>query len=302
MLAMKKLLFLTVGAFLTAALLSYSFKKQPPAILTPECYVSCFTAETVAAYTKEASTKEFASWHPDPLQYKLDDPTGKMISMQSADGKDAWAYEIKSEKKNNKNYILVIQEWWGLNDHIKREAEWLADKVEHANILALDMYDGKVASTPDSAMKYMQGATADRLTNIIKAAIKHAGPDANIYTIGWCFGGMWSLQAALIAGPQAKGCVMYYGRPELNVEKLKTLNTDVIGFFGNNDKSPSPELVSQFETAMKAAGKTLYRNSYDNAGHGFANPSNPAFNKDATEDAREKTKKYLKERMEKAKP
>jgi carboxymethylenebutenolidase len=297
---MKKFLLLTCGAFLTAALLSLTINKGKPRILTPECYISCFNAETVEAYKKEASTTAFAMLHENPKEFALADPTGTMITFKSPDGKDASGYFIPSHEKNTKNYILVIQEWWGLNDYIKREAEWLADKVEHANVIALDMYDGNVATTREDAMKYMQAATPERLSNIIQAAINYAGKDANIYTIGWCFGGMWSLQAALIAGPQAKGCVMYYGRPELNVEKLKNLNTDLLGFFGNQDRSPSPEMVNQFEAAMKEAGKTLYANKYD-AGHGFANPSNPSFNKEATEDSREKTKKYFKERMEKQK-
>ncbi len=89
---------------------------------------------------------------------------------------------------------------------------------------------------------------------------------------------------------------MYYGRPENNMEKLKQLNADVIGFFGNKDRSPSPEVVNAFEENMKKAGKTLIINRYD-AGHGFANPSNPNFDKEATSDAYEKTISFFKIRM-----
>jgi carboxymethylenebutenolidase len=107
---------------------------------------------------------------------------------------------------------------------------------------------------------------------------------------------MWSLQASILAGKQGAGCVMYYGRPETNVEKLKQLKTDVIGFFGNLDKSIPPEMVTEFENNMKAAGKNLIVNRYD-AGHGFANPSNPVFDKDATEDSHNKTIDFLKKRI-----
>lgn len=109
---------------------------------------------------------------------------------------------------------ICIQEWWGLNDYIKSESEILSRELDNVNILAIDLYDGRVAATPDSAMKLMQLAKTDRLENIIKGALAYAGTDAKIYTIGWCFGGMWSLQTTLLAGKQAAGCVMYYGRPK----------------------------------------------------------------------------------------
>lgn len=115
-------------------------------------------------------------------------------------------------------------------------------------------------------------------------------------TVGWCLGGMWSLQASILAGKQGAGCVMYYGRPETNIEKLKQLNTDVIGFFGNQDKSITPEKVTEFENNMKAAGKKLTVYRYD-TGHGFANPSNPSFDKEAREDAHKKTIEFLQERI-----
>lgn len=142
----------------------------------------------------------------------------------------------------------------------------------------------------------MQLAKTDRLENIIKGALAYAGTDVKIYTIGWCFGGMWSLQTTLLAGKQAAGCVMYYGRPETNMDKLKTLNCDIIGFFGNQDRSPSPEMVTKFESDIQMAGKKLTAFKYD-AGHGFANPSNPSFNKAATEDAHVKAIAFLKEHM-----
>jgi carboxymethylenebutenolidase len=172
----------------------------------------------------------------------------------------------------------------------------LSTELETVNVIALDMYDGKVADKPDSAMKLMSGVSNGRLEAIVKGAIAYSGKKAKIYTIGWCFGGMWSLQASILAGKQGAGCVMYYGRPETNVEKLKQLNADVIGFFGNKDRSPSPAMVDAFVTNMKEAGKTLIVNRYE-AGHGFANPSNPSFDKEATKDAHEKTLLFFRERM-----
>jgi carboxymethylenebutenolidase len=246
-------------------------------------------------FKAEASTTSFAMMHDNPLPYTVADPLGKPVSFKAADGSTAMGYEIRSKKKSNK-WLFVIQEWWGLNDYIKNESETFYKDLGDVNVIALDLYDGKIAATADSAMKLIQSAKTERLESIIKGAIAYAGTDAKIYTVGWCFGGMWSLQSTLLAGKQAAGCVMYYGRPENNIEKLKTLNCDVIGFFGNKDRSPSPEVVNKFEADMQTAGKKLIAHKYD-AGHGFANPSNPVFNKEAAADAHAKAVAFLKERM-----
>jgi carboxymethylenebutenolidase len=292
---MKKLVALTFAAFCTAAFLSYSYKTPAPQPLTPECYVSCFTSEIMDQFKAEASTASFAMMHDNPIPYAVADPLGKPVTFKAADGTNAMGYEIRSKKKSNK-WLFVIQEWWGLNDYIKKESETYYNDLEDVNVIALDLYDGKIAATADSAMKLIQSVKTDRLESIIKGAIAYAGTDAKIYTVGWCFGGMWSLQSTLLAGKQAAGCVMFYGRPENNIEKLKTLNCDVIGFFGNKDRSPSPEVVNKFEADMQTAGKKLIANKYD-AGHGFANPSNPVFNKEAAADAHAKAVAFLKERM-----
>ena len=101
------------------------------------------------------------------------------------------------------------------------------------------------------------------------------------------------MKATILAGKQAAGCVMYYGRPETNLDKLKTINCDVIGFFGTKDQGIKLEAVNAFEQNMKSVGKNISINKYE-AGHGFANPSNPAFNKGATEDSYNKTIAFLK--------
>ena len=292
---MKNFLFLIIASFITAAMLSYSFKQPEPQVLTPECYITCYSNDVRDQFKNEANTLAFASLHPNPLPFEIENGTGNTISFTTPDGSNGSAYAIPSKNKTD-NYLLVIHEWYGLNDYIKREAETLSKELGDVNVLALDLYDGKIASTADSAMKYVQGVNNQRLESIIKGAIAYAGPSAKIFTIGWCFGGMWSLQASILAGKQGAGGVMYYGRPETNIEKLKMINADIIGFFGNKDRSPSTEMVDAFEKTMAGAGKTLITNKYD-AGHGFANPSNPGFNKDAKEDAHTKTINFLKSRM-----
>lgn len=292
---MKKILFLTILALTTAAFLSYRYKSVEPELLSPACYISCYTKEIQEQFRNAAQSPSFVMLHEKPNYFKLKNQIGQSVSFKAADGTTAMGYEIKAKSKTNK-WVFVIQEWWGLNDYIKKESEILYKELGNVNVIALDLYDGKVAATPDSAMKLVQAVKTERLENIVKAAINYAGANAKIYTIGWCFGGMWSLQTTLLAGKQAAGCVMYYGRPETNLEKLKTLNCDVIGFFGNQDRSPSPEMVTKFEADMQSAGKKITTNKYE-AGHGFANPSNPSFNKEASEDAHLKAVTFLKEHM-----
>ncbi|TRZ82674.1 MAG: dienelactone hydrolase family protein [Sediminibacterium sp.] len=289
---MKKAIYVLFSVLLTASLISWNWNKsQHPTVEKAEV-IECLNMETQQAYQLEAGTPAFAAMHPSPLVVNPENLLGKMMSFDAADGKQANAYFIAAKKKSNK-YLIVIQEWWGLNDNVKMESDKYYTDLGDVNVIAVDMYDGKVAATPDSAMKLMRGADMVRMTAIMQGAIKYAGSKASIYSVGWCFGGMWSLQTAILAGPQAKGTVMYYGRPETNMDKLKSIQCDIIGFFGNLDQSPSPTMVNDFEKNMKEAGKNLSVNRYE-AGHGFANPSNPSYNAAAKEDAYAKAIAFLK--------
>ena len=289
---MKKAIYVLFSVLLTASLISWNWTKtQHPTVEKAEV-IECLNMETQQAYQLEAGTPAFAAMHLSPMVVNPENLLGKMISFDAADGKQANAYFIAAKKKSNK-YLIVIQEWWGLNDNVKMESDKYYTDLGDVNVIAVDMYDGKVAATPDSAMKLMRGADMGRMTAIIQGAIKYAGSKASIYSVGWCFGGMWSLQTAILAGPQAKGSVMYYGRPETNMDKLKSIQCDIIGFFGNLDQSPSPAMVNDFEKNMKEAGKNLSVNRYE-AGHGFANPSNPSYNAAAKEDAYTKAIAFFK--------
>jgi carboxymethylenebutenolidase len=90
--------------------------------------------------------------------------------------------------------------------------------------------------------------------------------------------------------------VMYYGRPEKDIEKLKTLKTDVLGIFGSQDQGIPPATVAEFEGNMKTAGKVITVKMYD-AVHGFANPSNPKYDATATADAYSHALSYLKSHL-----
>ena len=255
---------------------------------------SCCDIDATNMYARNAVDKKFVASHDAPIPFHYISANGKDIGFPTSDGKEAHGWEVKSEKPSN-DYIFVIHEWWGLNDYIKQETEKLSKDLG-INAIAIDLYDNKVATTQEEAGKIMQSISKERAENIIKGAFAKVGPNVKVFTIGWCFGGGWSLQATLMGGKQSSGCVMYYGQPEKNVDRLKTLNADVLGLFGNLDQWPSPQVVDEFVANMDKAGKKLIVKRYE-ATHAFANPSNPKFNKEATEDAYKNVMSFLKERI-----
>src|ERR1700761_1439445 len=280
---MKKLFLLTLMAFCSA----FAFSQSKMAC--------CAKPSATQQFAMLASDKKFVLSHANPRPYHYQSTIGKAITYQTADGKDAGAFEMKAKKPTN-NWLLVVHEWWGLNDWVKKESEKIYNDLGDVNVIDLDLYDGKVATNREDAGKYMQAVKEDRAQAIINGAIAYVGPKAHIATIGWCFGGGWSLQTTILSGKQAAGCVMYYGMPEQNLAALKALNCDVLGNFANKDQWINKKVVAKFEADMKTAGKKLYLHQYD-ADHAFANPSNPVYNSEATKDANMHALAFLKERL-----
>ena len=256
---------------------------------------SCCAPTSTVAFAMLASDEKFRSAHLEPIPFSFISEQGKDVTFNTSDGVNGRAFEIKAAKETNV-YLFVIHEWWGLNDYIKQEAERLQKELGNVNVLALDLYDGKVATTQQEAGKYMGEAKEERIRAIIQGALQYVGPKAKVGTVGWCFGGGWSLQAALMGGKQTAACVMYYGMPETDIEKLKTINGPVLGIFAEKDAWITPAKVKDFETVMKKASKKLTVKMY-NADHAFANPSNPKFDKVATADAHTRTIEFFKKHV-----
>jgi carboxymethylenebutenolidase len=242
-----------------------------------------------------ASTPSFRNAHAAPLPKQYSPTIGQFVYLKTGDGKEARVFEVKSGQSKG-NTIFLFHEWWGLNDYILQEAERLHGELG-ATILALDLYDGKITSDPTKAAKLMQSLDEKRVRSIIDAAIDYVGKFGKIQPIGWCMGGGWALQAALMSGARNYGCVVYYGMPETDTSRLATLEGPVLGIYAKQDEWITPELVSEFESAMQKTGKKLTVYTYD-AAHAFANPSNPKFNKAARDDARQKAVEFLKTNFE----
>jgi carboxymethylenebutenolidase len=255
----------------------------------------CCQMPVTDAFANFADEERFRMSHDLPLPYTHISEIGKDITFKAADGTDAYGYELKASKPSDK-YILVFHEWWGLNDHIKREAEKIYKDLGDVNVIALDLYDKKVATTREEAAQYMQSVKTERAENIIKGAFAYAGKKARIGTIGWCFGGGCSLQAAILAEKQARACVIYYGMPEKDTEKLKKLKASVLGIFANKERWISPAIVDEFENNLNALKKKNSINRF-NAEHAFANPSNPNYDKEATEKAYQLTLAFFRKNL-----
>jgi carboxymethylenebutenolidase len=172
--------------------------------------------------------------------------------------------------------IIVIHEWWGLNDWVKDQGSKLSD--EGYVTLAIDLYRGRVAKTPDEAHEIMRGVPEDRAKRDLHAAFEFLASQPNVKkdrigSIGWCMGGGYSLDVAL-QEPTLAATVINYGHLATDTEALKKINAPILGLFGAQDRGITPDDVHKFEASMKQLGKKIDVKIYDDAGHAFENPNN----------------------------
>ncbi|NET39464.1 MAG: dienelactone hydrolase family protein [Cyanothece sp. SIO1E1] len=198
--------------------------------------------------------------------------------------------------------LIVIQEWWGLNDNIQAMTRRLAAAGYTA--LAVDLYDGQVAETPAAARILVQAAiqNADQLTQNVVAAHNYLASELQapkIGSIGWCFGGTWSLNTALALPTELDAAVIYYGGGiTTDPTVLEPLQMPIQGHFGELDRSPSPKTVKEFEAALNGLGKDAQIYVYEGANHAFANPSGNRYNATAAELAWERTIEFFNQHLQ----
>ena len=212
----------------------------------------------------------------------LNTPTGRSVSA---------ALAVPAKKPAGA--VMLVHEWWGLNDQIKSVAAELANQGYLA--LAIDLYGGKVAAKPEDAEKYMKGVVVEEaretMSTWVDWLLKHPDGNGKVAVIGWCFGGGMALQASL--DRPTNGTVVYYGNVARTAEELKTLKGPVLGQFANQDQWINPAMVDGFEAAMKQAGKVLEVHRYD-ANHAFANPTGQNYDAEDARKAWDQTMAFLK--------
>jgi carboxymethylenebutenolidase len=226
---------------------------------------------------------------------------GSMIQIPSG-GEKIGSYLAKPIGKGPFPAVILIHEWWGLNDQIKGIADRLA--ADGYVALAVDLYRGKVATDSDAAHMLMAALSEDIALKGMQAAFAYleAQPYVqkdHIASIGWCMGGGYSLQLALNQ-PKLAACVMYYGRVVLDPEKLKKLNCPVLGLFGEKDQAITPADAMQFDKLGEKLGKDIDVHVYKDSGHGFFNETGKGYNAEASKDAWAVTTAFLAKNLKKS--
>ncbi len=192
--------------------------------------------------------------------------------------------------------LIVIHEWWGLNDGVRAEAERLAGEGYVA--LAVDLYAGQVATEPREAMQLSMGlrknpGPAEQNLRQAYRYLDEVERSPRIGTIGWCLGGRWSLRTALLLPEDIDATVIYYGSVQVPEEELARLRMPILGLFASRDRVVPLPTVETFRDTMQRLGQPLEIRIYEGAEHAFANPSGTAYDAEAAEDAWRLTTAFL---------
>lgn len=232
-------------------------------------------------------------------------PNSQMLTAEGLEvvGNDV-AYGTSSQgfyaaPKDNGEYpaVVMVHEWWGLNQNIKDMALQLAK--QGYQVLAVDLFDGKVASTAAEAQAQVGAFNQAKGLENLKAAVQYLKDKGatKIAALGWCFGGGQALQLSL-SGEKLDATVLYYGTPLVTDEtKLKAISWPVLGIFGDKDMAISTTSVTQFEDALARLNIEHQVTLYPGVGHAFANPSGMNYAPEETRDAWAKTLVFLQDSL-----
>ncbi len=213
---------------------------------------------------------------------------------------DAAGYLVYPENATESELpgVVMIHEWWGLNQNIKNMAEQLAK--EGYAVLAVDLYNGQVATESSQAGMLASSVRENPQLAIenLNAAVEHLSSlqsvnGSRMASLGWCFGGGQSLQLALNTEQPLAATVIYYGNLVTNQTELSVISWPVLGIFGSEDQGIPVETVNQFEAALDANNITNEIHIYEGVGHAFANPSGNNYAPEQTADAWAKTLDFL---------
>lgn len=205
-------------------------------------------------------------------EYKIKTMTIHYIS----GGDTVSAYLALPDAKGKHPGLIVIHEWWGLTPWMKTNTENFAKRGYAA--LAIDLFRGQVTNDPNEAMNLVKSLPKDRAITDLKSAYNYLYnmPEVDnkkIGSIGWCFGGGYSFQAALNL-PNLKTCVINYGGLSSDENVIKNIHCPVLCNYGDEDKAIPPSEVKAFDAAAKKVGLNVKVNFFPGVGHAFMNPGN----------------------------
>ena len=246
-------------------------------------------------YSSNNDTQEAPTMlHNSSVSYYENNTTGYLVYPELANNTQ------QQQQQELMPAVIIIHEWFGLNEHIKNQADILAQ--EGYVVLAVDLYRGEVATDSNRAMELSSSVRNDPASAIynLQSAVNYIKSleivdGSRIASLGWCFGGDWSLQLALNSSENPLAAtVIYYGRPVTDTASLSSIGWPILGIFGDQDQSIPVESVKQFASALNASGVTNEIYLYEGVGHAFANPSRDNYAPKETTDAWQKTIGFLK--------
>ena len=196
--------------------------------------------------------------------------------------------------------VIMIHEWWGLNDNVRAMADRLAG--EGYIVFAVDLYGGKTATTPAAARVLMLEAIEDVESGRanIQAAfefVKNTAGAPKVGSLGWCFGGGWSLTTAHLFPDELDAAVIYYGQVTSDEELLAPVTAPILGLFAAEDTGIKVESVNAFRDALQRLRKEHIVHIYPGVGHAFANPTGRRYDAAAANDAWARTLDFLQEHL-----
>ena len=220
------------------------------------------------------------------------------VHLTTADG-GTGAYIAQPSGSGPVPAVIMVHEWWGLNDQIREMARKMAQQGYYT--IVPDLYHGKVASTPEEAHELMRGLEDSRVFSEMDAAAAwlHAQKrceTSRVAVMGFCVGGGIALRYALRT-PTLAAAVMFYGPPETDPEKLATLTAPLQGHFGADDQGITPDRVDAFREALKKAGKPADLYEYPGAGHAFMHDGAASYRADAAKIAWARTLSFLQKHL-----
>jgi carboxymethylenebutenolidase len=261
--------------------------------------------QTAAVENVEAMAREHAEDTAEPSEAALVEPqrevTAERLAYAEVDDEVVYGhFAFPSNMIEPLPAVIMIHEWWGLNDNIRAMAERLA--AEGYIVLAVDLFGGGVATTPGAARQLMMQAVENRdsVTSNIEQAYAFVSDTAGaprVASLGWCFGGGWSLSTAMLFPEDLDAAVIYYGQVTDDEDRLSPVEVPILGLFGSEDSGIKLESVQRFEGALERLGKDFEIQVYDGAGHAFANPSGRNFNAEYAEDAWNRTLRFLSDHL-----
>jgi carboxymethylenebutenolidase len=271
---------------------------QPP----DQSETSADAEKTAAVENVEAMSREHAGDTGTPSAAARIPPDRPVIAddrVAYADVNDRLSYGyfvIPEDMVDPLPAIIVIHEWWGLNEGVRAMADRLAGLGYI--VLAVDLFGGQTASTPDEARKLMANVVENRedaSENIRQAYdfLETIAGAPRIASLGWCFGGGWSLNTALMFPDQLNAAVIYYGQVTDDEEKLQSLSMPILGIFAEKDTAIPVASVRRFRTVLEDLEKEHEIEIFPDLGHAFANPTGSTYDAGAADKAWDMTVAFL---------